>query len=58
MVEITWSDGFEGVRVRLQRGSSDELWRGWMEPYTDGGTAPAGARVSIQKRDDAACRFR
>ena len=58
MMEITWGNGFEGVRVRLQRGLVDELWRGWTEPYSDGGTAVSGARVSVQKIDDAACRFR
>ena len=58
MMEITWSNGYEGVRVRLQRGLADELWRGWTEPYSDSGTNAAGARVSVQKVDDAACRFR
>lgn len=58
MMEITWSNGFEGVRVRLQRGLVDELWRGWTEPYSDSGIAVSGARVSVQKAADAACRFR
>jgi len=36
MMEVTRSNGLEGVRLRLQRGV-DEVWRGWTEPYSDGG---------------------
>lgn len=57
MLEITWSNGFEGVRLRLQRGSGDDLWRGWTEPYADYDIAAPGASVSVRRIDAAACRF-
>lgn len=57
MMEVTWTNGFEGVRLRLQHGTVDDMWRGWTEPYSDDGVAAAGARVSVRRVDAAACRF-
>jgi hypothetical protein len=58
MLEISWSNGFEGVRVRLRRRADDDLWRGWTEPYSDGGVAVDGARICVARVNDGACRFR
>ena len=57
VIEVIWTDGFDGLRLKLQRGVLDGEWRGWTEPYSDSGVAAPGVRVSVRSVAPAACRF-
>ena len=55
-VDISWSTVFHGIHVTLRRGSTDDLWRGRTEPFSDGGsTVPPGREISVRRVTDAMC---
>ena len=53
-IEISWSTDFQWVRLLLRR-SSDSVWRGRTEPFSDDGLAPPGAEISVRRVSDAHC---
>ena len=56
-IYLTWTTGFQGVWVRLRRGSTDEVWHGRSVPFSDDGTAPAGVEIAVSRISDDRCDF-
>jgi hypothetical protein len=54
-IEVSWSTDFAGVRVTLRRSSTDGLWRGRTQPFSDDGLAPPGTEISVRRVSDVPC---
>ena len=54
-IRVTWTNESDGIRATLRRSSTDGLWRGRTEPFSDGGLAPPGTEISVRRVSDARC---
>ena len=54
-IRVTWTNEYQGVRVILQRSSTEGLWRGRTEPFSDDGLAPPGTEISVRRVSDVPC---
>jgi len=54
-IRVTWTTGYQGIRVTLRRSSADGLWRGRTEPFSDDGLARPGTEISVRQVSDAVC---
>jgi hypothetical protein len=55
-IDVSWGTTFSGIHITLRRGSTDDLWRGRTEPFSDGGsTVPLGSEISIRRVTDTMC---
>ena len=52
-IRVTWTTDYHGIRVTLRRGSTDGLWRGRTEPFSDDGLAPPGTDISVRRVSEA-----
>jgi hypothetical protein len=56
-IRLTWTNGSEGVQVALRRSSTDGLWRGQTEPFSNmGGVVIRSQAVVVRRVADAACQ--
>lgn len=57
-VRVIWTNEYKGIRLTLRRSSTDGLWRGRTEPFSDDGLAPPGTEISVRRISDAACELK
>ena len=55
---VIWTNEYKGIRLTLRRSSTDGLWRGRTEPFSDDGLAPPGTEISVRRISDAACELK
>ncbi len=54
-IQITWTNGMEGIKLTARRTSTGATWRGRTEPFSDVPVATPGFGVSLRPVNDAAC---
>jgi hypothetical protein len=56
-IRIMWTTGDHGVSVTLQRGSTDEVWRGRPTKWTEMEPPVRGLDVLVRRVSDRVCDF-
>jgi hypothetical protein len=54
-IEATWTTGYAGVRVTVQRGAARDSWEGHAEPFSDDGAPAWSGRVVLRRISVASC---